>query len=34
MPHEEQSRVRRAAEPLANLLGIGSSKGSEGLWLY
>jgi hypothetical protein len=31
---EERSRVRRAAEPLAKLLWIGSSKGSEGRWLY
>ena len=34
LPDAEQSRVRKAAEPLAKLLWIGISKGSEGLWLY
>jgi hypothetical protein len=33
MSLEEQKRVRAAAEPLAKLLGIGSTKGSEGRWL-
>jgi hypothetical protein len=34
MPLEEQMRVRAAARPLVELLGIGSTKGSEGRWLY
>jgi hypothetical protein len=31
---EERARVRKAAEPLAELLWVGIKKGSEGLWLY
>jgi hypothetical protein len=34
MSFEEQMRVRKAAEPLAKLLWIGSSKGSHGWPLY
>jgi hypothetical protein len=34
MPLEEQMRVRAAARPLVELLGIGSTKGSEGRRLY
>jgi hypothetical protein len=34
LPEEEQSRMRKAAEPLAELLWIGVKKDSEGLWLY
>jgi len=34
LPHGEQSRIRDAAKPVAKLLWIGSSKGSEGLWQY
>jgi hypothetical protein len=32
LPVEERSRVRKAVEPLAKLLWIGSNKGAEG-WL-
>ncbi len=34
MSLDEQMRARKAAEPLAKLLWIGSSKGSEGWPLY
>ncbi len=34
LPFAEQMRVRKAAEPLAKLLWIGSGKGSEGRPLY
>jgi hypothetical protein len=34
MPFDEQMRVRAAAGPLAKILRIGSSKGSEGRPVY
>jgi hypothetical protein len=34
LPFAEQMRARKAAEPLAKLLWIGSGKGSEGRPLY
>lgn len=34
LPHEEQTRLRTRAAPLAKLLNIGSGQGAEGLWSF
>jgi hypothetical protein len=34
LPPEQKMRLRDLAKPLTKLLGIGSNRGSEGLWSY